>query len=167
MDYQLNGLPLHILLVHGVVVLVPLAALCTVLSLLWPKARLRLGILMPLADLAALALVYIAQQAGEWLLLRVGQTPAIAHHAALGRELLPWSWGLAAAGVMTWLWHRFSIGQKLARRMGRTGARLATALAVLVVLFACGGMVAQVVLVGDAGSRAVWQGVFSPVPVQR
>ncbi|WP_427017902.1 hypothetical protein ACQCSX_04610 [Pseudarthrobacter sp. P1] len=167
MDYELNGLPLHILLVHAVVVIVPLAALCTALAVLWPAARRRLGLLSPLAAIAALALVYIAQQAGEWLLLRVGQTPAIAHHAALGRDLTPWAWGLAGAGILTWLWHKLNLGTTLTRRIGTTAARVLTALAVVVVLFACAGMVVEVVLVGDAGSRAIWQGSYSPTPVHR
>ena len=33
---EVNGLPTHILLVHAVVVLIPLAALLTVLAAVWP-----------------------------------------------------------------------------------------------------------------------------------
>ncbi|WP_026554772.1 hypothetical protein [Arthrobacter sp. 35W] len=167
MDYAINGLPLHILLVHAVVVFVPITALCTALAVLWPAARRRLGLLTPILGLFSLIVVYIAQLAGEWLLLRVGQTPAIAHHAALGLGLLPWAWALAAAAIAPWLWHRFSIGTALAARIGTTGTKVATALAVLAVLFVCGAAVVEVVLIGDAGSRAVWEGVFSPTPVAR
>ena len=42
MDYVISGLPLHVLVVHGTVVIVPLAAVCTVLSIVWPAARRRL-----------------------------------------------------------------------------------------------------------------------------
>jgi hypothetical protein len=38
----IGGLPAHILLVHAVVVLVPLAALLVVLVTAWPAARARL-----------------------------------------------------------------------------------------------------------------------------
>ncbi|MET4781446.1 hypothetical protein [Glaciihabitans sp. UYNi722] len=36
MDYEFNGLPLHVLLVHFVVIVVPLAALRTALVAAWP-----------------------------------------------------------------------------------------------------------------------------------
>ncbi|WP_233625292.1 hypothetical protein [Actinoplanes sp. ATCC 53533] len=38
-----NGLPAHILLVHAIVVLLPLAALLLVLTAVWPAARRRLA----------------------------------------------------------------------------------------------------------------------------
>ena len=49
MPDEFNGLPIHILLVHAVVVLVPLAALLTMLSAVWPAARRRIGIITPLS----------------------------------------------------------------------------------------------------------------------
>ena len=51
---EFQGLPTHILLVHAVIVLVPIAALLTVLSAVWPAARRRLGIITPLVGLVAL-----------------------------------------------------------------------------------------------------------------
>ena len=80
MDYVISGLPMHVLLVHGTVVFVPLAALCTVLSIVWPAARRRLGIVTPLIALVALVLVPITQQAGAWLMQRVDSRPR--HHRA-------------------------------------------------------------------------------------
>ena len=38
-----NGLPAHVLLVHAIVVLLPLAALLLVLTAVWPAARSRLA----------------------------------------------------------------------------------------------------------------------------
>ena len=40
---SLFGLPAHPLLVHGAVVLVPLAALGTIVIAFWPAARERIG----------------------------------------------------------------------------------------------------------------------------
>ena len=40
---SVNGLPAHILLVHALVVLLPLAALLLVLTAAWPAARGRLA----------------------------------------------------------------------------------------------------------------------------
>ncbi|MDJ0355228.1 hypothetical protein [Paenarthrobacter sp. PH39-S1] len=76
MDYEINALPVHILLDHAVVVLVPLSALCTVL---------------------------------------------IRADADLAGTLLPW----------------------------------------VVELF----VVADPALIGEAGSRAIWEDYFSPTPV--
>ena len=65
MPGEFQGLPLHVLLVHGVIVLIPLAALLTVLSAVWPAARRRLGIITPLVALAALIAVPVADSASS------------------------------------------------------------------------------------------------------
>jgi hypothetical protein len=107
MNYELSGLPLHVLLVHAVIVIVPLAALCTVLSILWPAARRRLGVLTPLIAFVALALVPLTVQAGMWLFARVGVTPLIRAHARLGNTLLPWAAAVFVLAVAQWLWFRY------------------------------------------------------------
>ena len=63
-DYQFNGLPVHVLLVHLVVIIVPLAALCLLLSAFWPAARRRLGFVTPLVALVALIAVPFTTAAG-------------------------------------------------------------------------------------------------------
>ncbi|WP_255452867.1 hypothetical protein [Cryobacterium sp. Sr8] len=35
---EINGLPAHVLLIHFVVIVVPLAALCALLAVAWPAA---------------------------------------------------------------------------------------------------------------------------------
>ena len=77
---EINGLPVHVLVVHAVVALVPLAALLTVLSAVWPAARRRLGIVTPLVALLALGAAFAAQEAGEWLQARVPSSPLIIEH---------------------------------------------------------------------------------------
>jgi hypothetical protein len=165
-DYQFNGLPLHVLLVHATVVIIPLAALCTVLSLLWPAARRRLGIATPLAALAGLVLVPLTQAAGEWLMARVDVTPELQAHVALGEGLLPWAAGLFAAALAQWLWFRYGAGAS-SRTREALGARgtvaLAAVVAVLVVALAAGTAVA-VVRIGESGARAVWEGRFTQDP---
>jgi hypothetical protein len=63
----INGLPAHILLIHVVIVLVPLGALFTVLSAVWPAARHKLGFISPLTCLIALIFVPVTTNAGYWL----------------------------------------------------------------------------------------------------
>jgi hypothetical protein len=162
-DYVVSGLPLHILVVHGTVVLVPLAALCTLLSTVWPEARRRLGIVTPLLALVALIMVPITQQSGEWLMQRVDTTPAITTHSNLGGTLLPWVIGVFIVAVAQWLWFRYGTAQAqgLRRKLGTAGSRAAGAVAVVLVLVLCGGTVYRVIEIGEAGSRAVWEGSFT------
>src|SRR5664279_1628894 len=100
MPEEVSGLPLHVLLVHAVIVLIPIAALLTVLSAVWPAARRRLGIVTPLVGLVTLILVPITTNAGEWLLARVHSTPLIQEHADLGTSMIGFAVGLAGASVV-------------------------------------------------------------------
>ena len=167
MDYELNGLPLHVLLVHFVVVVVPVAALCTVLAAAWPAARRRLGIVTPIIALGALISVPITTQAGEWLQARVGHTELVAAHAALGTTLLPWAVATFLVAAIQWFWFRFVTAPdaKFASRVSGRSARivitlvLAAAVAVLAV-----GSVLTVVQIGESGVRAIWTGSFTQNP---
>ena len=162
MDYEINGLPLHVLLVHCTVVFVPLAAFCTLLSILWPAARRRLGIVTPLVALVALVLVPVTAAAGQWLLDRVDATPRILAHMQIAGSLLPWVVGVFIVALAQWLWFRYGTAQAagMRRRMGTAGSRIAAIVAVAVALVLCGGAVAAVALIGESGSRAVWEGSF-------
>jgi hypothetical protein len=166
-DYQINGLPLHVLLVHATVVIIPLAALCTVLSLLWPAARRRLGIVTPLAALAALILVPLTQAAGAWLMARVDTTPELQAHVGLGLNLLPWAAGLFVAALAQWLWFRYGTKPegRLRAALGAGGTKALAAVAVVLVVALAAGTTAAVVQVGESGSRAVWEGRFSQEPL--
>lgn len=160
MNYEFDGLPLHILLVHAVVVMLPVTALCTAATMLWPGARRRLGVITPLLGLLCVPLVILTQKAGEWLLQQVRQSPAILAHANDGRTLLPWAWALFGASAAAWCWHHFSVRAWLARRIGPTAGWMVTALFALLVLGVCAGVSMDVVVIGEAGSRAVWGGLL-------
>lgn len=73
----LNGLPAHILLVHSIVVLLPLAALLLVACALWPAARRKLAGPNAVLSVLVLILVPITTDAGEWLERRVPSTPLV------------------------------------------------------------------------------------------
>ena len=141
---EFQGLPTHILLVHGVIVFVPIAALLTILSAVWPAARRRLGIISPLVGLAALIATKLAANAGEWLQARVFNTPLIQEHVSLGSTMIWFSIGLFVASLLVW-----GVPVLLARRSQQPPPPWI-------------GVV--VAIVAEAGSRAVWTGSFCEVP---
>ena len=61
------GLPVHPLVVHAVVVLVPLSAVGAVAIALVPRWRERYGVLVLLLSTAALAMVPVATRSGDSL----------------------------------------------------------------------------------------------------
>lgn len=157
----INGLPAHVLFVHAVVVLVPLAALLTVLTAVWPAARRRLGLVTPVLALVAAAFVPLTTHAGEALLGQVPNTALVRRHAGLGDLLVPWAVLLVLAAAAVWWVPRLVEGAAAAGapRGGVTGvlARpwLRTAVSVLAVLIGVGTVVATV-LIGDSGAQAAW-----------
>jgi len=161
MDFEtFAGLPLHILLVHVMVVGGPLAALAVLLHAFWPAARRRLGIVTPIAGLAILILTPITVEAGEYLQSRIGSTtPELAEHVIRGQGLLPWSIALFVIGLAEWAWFRFAVGGALAARLTATLRWGGTALIWIFAAIIGVGFILEIVLIGDSGARAVWGGV--------
>jgi hypothetical protein len=158
MDWLFNGLPLHPLIVHFVVVVVPLAALCLLLSAFWPTARRRLGIVTPLVALAALISVPIATQAGEALQKQVPKTALSEEHVHMGDGLLPWAIAVFVIATLQWAWVRyFSDGGKYAGRLTSGAVRTAISIVLIVaVLAVAAGSIVTVIAIGESGARAVW-----------
>lgn len=156
---EIAGLPLHPLVVHATVVLVPLGAVAAVLMAVVPRWRWLTR--WPAAVLAVLAvpLAWLSTWSGEVLLeARPGLAPLVADHQEVG-ELLAWSTIPFAAVVLLAVW---SLAGPSALGSGR-GAQesrlpaLERVLPVAVVAAALGVLV-LVVLTGDSGARAVWGG---------
>jgi hypothetical protein len=64
---EILGLPLHPLIVHATVVIVPLAAIGAIAMSLITFVRVRYGELVLLAAIASPVLTWVTQQAGEEL----------------------------------------------------------------------------------------------------
>ena len=144
------GLPLHPLLVHATVVIVPLAALSVLLSAVWPRFRAWAG-WGPLAlAVASVVLAPLSTSSGEQLEHRVGESSAVQRHAQLGDMLIWWVVPLAVLAAVLYWWQRSS----------RPGKGLAVVVAVLPVLVAVGTLV-QVVLIGHSGAESAWGDVGS------
>ncbi|MDO5736951.1 MAG: hypothetical protein Q4P15_10805 [Propionibacteriaceae bacterium] len=165
MNWSLDGLPLHALLVHLTVVVVPAAALAVVLTAVWPTARRRLGIVTPILAGLSLIMVPFTVNAGKWLYERVDQTPGVQEHEEMGTTLLPWAVALFVVAVLQWAWFRVT-DKPASASIGvlRPSVRLRRALTILLlvaVLVTAVGSVVTVVRIGDSGARAVWIGKFS------
>lgn len=151
---EVSGLPLHPLVVHAVVILVPLTALALLLSAVWPAARARLGLVTPIAALVVLVLVPITVLAGESLKEAVGPLPAVQRHEGFGRMLLPWAIAVFLVATAQWVWHR--VGRTRVRAAAPGTARAVDIGLIAVAAVTAVGSVVVVVLAGESGSRAVW-----------
>jgi hypothetical protein len=121
----INGLPAHVLLIHVVIVLIPLGALFTVLSALWPAARRKLGFISPLTCLIALLFVPITTNAGHWLKNHEHFTGALGarvdKHAALAANFVWYAVGLFVISAVVW-WLGRKYDMTLRPNSGRTEA---------------------------------------------
>lgn len=168
MDYEFAGLPLHVLLVHAVIVLVPLVVLALVLIAVWPAARRVLWLPCLLAAIALLPLVLATIEAGKWLQQRVPSAPLIEVHTGRGETLVPWAVGVLVLAVAIAGWAVVELlGRR--RREGQPARSAVIVMSTLLTLAAVGigiGTTWTLVLIGESGSRAVWEGSFSDEPLE-
>ena len=137
-----NGLPVHPLVVHAVVVLLPLAVVGAVALAVRPAWLRPYGPLIAGAAVLATVLMPVATSSGEALQERVGDP---GRHAELGDQLLWFSLPLTALLVaLVYLDRRTDAAQRTVRVV--TGLALVAALVAGV----------QTYRVGDSGARAAW-----------
>ena len=157
MDFKtLLGLPAHPLVVHAAVVLLPLAAVGTVMIAVWRRAREGLfGWAVAVVSIVAFGFIGLAQKTGGALANHVPPTALTREHVAMGDAVLPWAFVImgVACSVMALHWY-----------LGRTAGSppswyrpLSMVLAGLAIVAALGGTV-QVYRVGHSGARATWSG---------
>ncbi|MEV6841237.1 DUF2231 domain-containing protein [Streptomyces sp. NPDC051133] len=157
----INGLPAHVLFVHVVVVLIPLTALALVTAALWPRAARRLGALLPVLAVVALASVPLTTHAGEWLERHVDDDALVRRHTELGDGLLPWAMGLFVLAAVVW-W----AGRRAPAEAGQSGGSRWSALPVRIVVGVLSvavavGAVVDVYRIGDSGAKAAWHDAYS------
>ncbi len=145
---EINGLPVHPLAVHAVVVLVPLAALLGVLFAV-PRTRAWARVPLLLVSLAAVVTTYVARESGkkfEEALDLGGPIAALVEEHSERADLL---WylvlGFAAVAVLAFIVTWSSNANSL----------LVFALSAVLVVGAV-GLGVQVYRVGEIGSKAVW-----------
>jgi hypothetical protein len=154
---ELNGIPLHPLVVHAAVVLVPMAALASV-AMMVPRWRwLARWPALVLAWAAALS-VQAATLSGVDLHHATGiDTPVIRSHEEWGIRLRLFMWVFAVlTAVAFWALPHVTRLAGDRDRVGRVAA-LEKPLMVLVPLLAVVVLV-LVFVTGEAGARSVWGG---------
>ncbi len=150
---KLFGLPAHPLVVHAAVVLLPLAAIATVVLAFLPRFRRTYGpVVFGLAALATLA-VGLAQGSGEELQHSVKETQLVEDHAEAGQQVLPWAIALTVASALV-----VAAPELLARRPQLPGRAVTGAVLVLALVSAAGATY-TVVDVGHSGAKATWNDV--------
>jgi hypothetical protein len=136
----ITGLPLHPLVIHGVVVGVPLMAVLTVLVAVRKDLRERFAWWVAGANFLLFLLTLVAKESGEALQQAKGGQLAI-EHGQLG-SVLPWFvLALTAASAAV---------------AGTSRNRALGPIAVVVSIIAAVATVYWTVRTGDAGARAVW-----------
>lgn len=164
MSWTFNGLPLHPLFVHAVVMLVPVASIAAIMGSVWPAARRKMGIVTPILALAAAGSAAFTMQAGEWLETRVDETKLLETHTDGADAVPPWIIFMVVAVVAQWLWFRIQDKRAAAGKASLLSpglTRAATwALAILVIVSSVGATTI-IAIVGDAGAKAVWDGAFN------
>jgi hypothetical protein len=138
----IGGLPVHVLVVHAVVVLLPLMALVTVAIAVRRRWRSAAPWVV-LGNAVVVVLSYAAKESGEALQRRLsGFTPDVAADHGKHGDLVPYfAFALLVAAVLVWLTSR--------------SVRLVP-LAVAVTLVAGVGSLWWIYLTGESGARAVW-----------
>ncbi|HEX2894552.1 MAG TPA: DUF2231 domain-containing protein [Marmoricola sp.] len=147
------GLPMHPLIVHATVVLVPTATLLVALAAVYPRFRDWVGPVPALAALISCGLVPLSTGSGEELQHRINDH-LVQEHAELAGSLIWFVIPLAAVAVgMYWLQRRRADGQELSKG-------LVAGISVVAVLLS-GATLVDTALIGHSGAKAAWSGVAS------
>jgi uncharacterized membrane protein len=174
----IGGLPLHPLIVHFVVVLLPIAVLGAILTAVWPAVRRRFGWLAVAAAAVGTALVPVATSSGTNLAGRLpasSQDAQIDTHMELAELMIWWALGLTVAVGALMVLHTMAERTTTAKvAVGSGGAEdvaqpakgpgLAMIVVAVVTVGIAVGTGIHVFRVGDAGARAVWEGVQNLPP---
>jgi cytochrome b involved in lipid metabolism len=143
------GLPLHVLVNHAVVVLIPLGALAMILMVFVPRLRKSFSYVSAGITLLGAVAATVAAQSGEALSERVGY-PGV--HEEWGETLVPVAWALVAVSVVWVVLPRFT-GKAV--RVGQIVASVAVVgLSVASIVF--------VILAGHSGAEVTWKNRVAP-----
>ncbi len=157
MAYTFFGLPLHPLVIHLTVVLVPVVALALVVEALVPRTRRHLRWATLAGALVSVIAVFVTTRSGEHLQRQLPVSDLVERHAELGDQLLWFALGLVVVAIALFALTRSN------PEPGRFRIALVTVSVATVLLSAA--TVVQVVRIGHSGATAAWDGVAN-LPVR-
>lgn len=139
------NLPLHPLVVHGAVVLVPLVALAALAMSYWPSFSRKYGAPVLILAVVAQLSLFVAKASGEPFQQRLGKE--IKRHADLG-EIAP----LTFIPLLVLLFIRWRMDKSGANVGSPKVRRLVSVLLALAALLA----LVFIILTGHSGAESVW-----------
>lgn len=155
---EINGIPLHPLVIHAVVVFVPLAALSAVLFAVVPRWRWLFR--WPTAVLAVVAVVVtrVAVISGNDLKddRGLGVLELVKEHEEWADRLEIAVWVFAVVALLAWWVLPYAAPLVGSTERTSPAATLATAVTVVLPVVAVVVLVLAVIT-GDAGAKAVWK----------
>jgi uncharacterized membrane protein len=163
------GLPVHPLIVHATVVIVPAAVIAVALAAAWRPFRAWAGFLPLLLSAAGLVLVPLSTSSGESLERRVPQSALLEAHTRIADGLLlPVALLTVAAAGLFWLQRRERrpAGTGGGARPARAGdpGRLAVVAVLLVAALGAVSTAVQVARIGHSGAEAAWAKTAQTAP---
>jgi uncharacterized membrane protein len=140
--YTVAGLPVHALIVHFAVVVLPVSAIALIAMIYMPKIKNKYSFISVIGVILGSASVLIAKQSGEALSERIGLP---VEHSDYGTYLTITAFIFMALSIF---WYRSSKGRR---------SRVVTSLGHLTVVAAI-AVLALTFLTGHSGAQSVWEG---------
>ncbi|NEA33861.1 DUF2231 domain-containing protein [Streptomyces sp. SID13031] len=160
---RFGDLPLHVLVIHLTVLLLPVAALTAIVYALVPKWRWLLRWPTLLLGIGSLVCAFVAKESGEAFVAAVPQLqPLVKVHQDRG-DVLFWIvliFALAAVAAFLLLAGPSALASgKGAKATKSRPLELLTSAAIVVIGVL---VIIQTIRTGDAGAKAVWDGQLPP-----
>ena len=150
---NLFGLPAHPLVVHAAVVLLPMAAIATVVVAAVPRWRRPYALLAFVVSVAAAGAIWLAKESGESLQERVAESALVERHAELAEQVLPWAIAVVVvAGAVVAV-------ERYRSRLAKIPTRAVTITLLVAALITGIGATWTVAEVGHSGAKATWHDV--------
>ena len=150
---NLFGLPAHPLVVHAAVVLLPMAAIATVVVAAVPRWRRPYALLAFVVSVVAAGAIWLAKESGESLESRVAETALVERHTELAEQVLPWAIAVVVvAGTVL-------VADRYRSRLAKIPTRAITITLVVAAMITGVGATWTVAEVGHSGAKATWHDV--------
>lgn len=159
---RFGDLPLHVLVIHATVVVLPVAGLLSIVFAAVPKWRWMLRWPTLLLGIGSFVLAWVTKESGEaFVKAKPALNQIIKEHQERG-DLLFWFAlvfaVISVAAVLLLTGPSALASGRGARTGGRRPLELLVSAAMVVIAVM---LVVQTIRTGDAGAKAVWDGTFS------